>query len=69
MQTNLGPITQMQLQDPIFSEILWKMTPASLAVRLSGGSFKTWNYVQLLSRKLVDVATGRCPRLIICMPP
>lgn len=67
--SDLGPITQMQLQDPIFSEILWKLTPASLAVRLSQGRFHTWNYVQLLSRKLVDVATGRCPRLIVVMPP
>lgn len=65
----IGPVTQLQLKDPIFSEILWKMTPASLAVRLSGGSFKTWNYVQLLSRKLVDVAMGRCRRLIVVMPP
>jgi hypothetical protein len=62
-------MAQMQLEDPIFSEILWKLTPASMAVRLSQGRFKTWNFVQLLSRKLVDVAMGRCPRLIVCMPP
>ena len=67
--TNLGVIAQMQLEDPIFSEILWKMTPTSLAVRLSQGQYKTWNYIQLLSRKLVDVAMGRCPRLIVCLPP
>ena len=65
----LGVLAQMKLEDPIFSEILWKMTPVSFAVRLSNGAFKPWSYVQLLSRKLVDVATGRCPRLIICMPP
>ena len=67
--TNLGVMAQMQLEDPIFSEILWKMTPTSLAVRLSQGQYKTWNYIQLLSRKLVDVAMGRCPRLIVCLPP
>ena len=66
---DLGPITNLQLQDPVFSSILWKLTPASLAVRLSQGQFHTWNYIQLLSRKLVDVAMGRCPRLIVCMPP
>ena len=66
---DLGVTAQMQLENPIFSEILWKMTPASMAVRLSQGRYKTWNYVQLLSRKLVDVAMGRCPRLIVCMPP
>lgn len=69
MQTELGPVTQAALSDPIFADIMWKLTPASLAVRLSQGRFKTWNYVQLLSRKLVDVAMGRCPRLIVCMPP
>ncbi len=65
----LGPVTQAAFADPIFADIMWKMTPASLAVRLSQGRFRTWNYVQLLSRKLVDVAMGRCPRLIVCMPP
>jgi hypothetical protein len=65
----LGPVTQAQLSDPIFSDIMWKLTPASVAVRLSGGSYKTWPYIQLLSRKLVDVAMGRCRRLIVVMPP
>lgn len=65
----IGPITEMQLQDPVFSELLWKMTPASMAVRLSQGRYKTWHYIQLLSRKLVDVAMGRCKRLIVVMPP
>jgi hypothetical protein len=67
--STINPVTEIQLSDPVFSEILWKMTPASLAVRLSNGQFKTWNYIQLLSRKLVDVAMGRCPRLILCLPP
>lgn len=65
----LGPITEMQLQDPVFSEVLWKMTPASMALRLSQGRYRTWHYIQLLSRKLVDVAMGRCKRLIVVMPP
>jgi hypothetical protein len=69
MSVGVGPITDLQLNDPVFSSILWKLTPASLAVRLSQGQFKTWNYIQLLSRKLVDVAMGRCPRLILCLPP
>ena len=66
---NLGPITVMKLEDPAFSSLLWKLTPASMAVRLSQGRFQTWNYVQLLSRKLLDVAAGRCKRLIVCFPP
>ena len=65
----LGPVTQAALSDPLFADIMWRMTPASLAVRLSQGRYKTWHYIQLLSRKLVDVAAGRCPRLIVCMPP
>ena len=66
---NLGPTTEAALQDPIFKDIMWKMTPASMAVRLTNGQYKTWHYIQLLSRKLVDVAVGRCKRLIVCMPP
>ena len=69
LSTDLGAMAQMQLEDPIFSEILWKMTPVSLAMRLTKGRFQPWHFVQLLSRKLVDVVMGRCPRLIICMPP
>ena len=65
----LGPVADLQMNDPIFTDILWKLTPASMAVRLSEGKFHTWHYVQLLSRKLVDVATGRCRRLIVVMPP
>jgi hypothetical protein len=59
----------MQLQDPAFASLLWKMTPASFAVRLSGGQYRTWPYLQLLSRKLVDLAVGRIKRLIVVMPP
>lgn len=65
----LGPVTEIQLADPVFSEVLWKLSPVSMAVRLSGGRYQPWNYVQLLSRKLIDVAMGRCSRLIVCMPP
>lgn len=65
----LGLTTQMMLSDPVFANIMWKATPASMAVRLSQGRWHAWPYVQLLSRKLIDVATGRCPRLIVVMPP
>lgn len=65
----LGPVTQAALSDPVFAGMLWKATPASLAVKLSNGNYKTWHYIQLLSRKLVDVAMGRCKRLIVVMPP
>ena len=69
MAPELGITTQMMMADPLFADIMWKMTPASLAVRLSQGRWQAWPYVQLLSRKLVDVAMGRCKRLIVVMPP
>jgi hypothetical protein len=69
MPVELGAIASIKLEDPAFSGLLWKLSPASLAVRLSQGQFRTWNYVELLSRKLMDVAAGRCKRLVVCMPP
>jgi hypothetical protein len=69
LNPEIGPVTQAALSDPMFADVMWRLTPASMAVRLSQGRFRTWHYVQLLSRKLVDVAMGRCPRLIVCMPP
>lgn len=69
MENELGVGAMMTLEDPIFSSLLWKMTPASFAKRVSGGQWQAWPYLQLLSRKLVDVAMGRCKRLIVTMPP
>ncbi len=65
----LGVGATMAMEDPAFSSLLWKMTPASLAVRVSHGAWKPWPFLQLLSRKLVDVAAGKCKRLIITVPP
>lgn len=69
MAPELGITTQMMMADPLFADIMWKMTPASLAMRLSQGRWQAWPYLQLLSRKLVDVAMGRCKRLIVVVPP
>jgi hypothetical protein len=69
MIANLGPTTEAQLSNPEFTRDLWKLSPVSMGVRLSNGQYHARNYIQLLSRKLVDVAMGRCPRLIICLPP
>lgn len=66
---NLGVGTTMVLENPAFAGLLWKMSPASFAVRMSEGRWIPFNYLQLLSRKLVDVAMGRCKRLIVTMPP
>ena len=55
-----------------------RSSPAGLAWWNSGGKLDepdadaVWlpaPHLMLLSRKLVDVATGRCPRLIVTMPP
>lgn len=66
---DLGVGAMMTMEDPAFAGLLWKMTPASLAKRVSGGQWVAWPYLQLLSRKLMDVAVGRCKRLIVTMPP
>lgn len=69
MGNDLGVVAQMTLEEPAFSGLLWKMSPAAFAKRLSDGQWQPWPYLQLLSRKLIDVAVGRCRRLIVTMPP
>ena len=69
MPVELGAVASITLEDPAFSSLLWKLSPASMAVRLSGGQFRHWGYIELLSRKLMDVASGKCRRLIVCLPP
>jgi hypothetical protein len=65
----LGPTTEAAINDPRFAEMVWQLTPASFAVKLSQGRWHPWPYLQLLSRKLMDVASGKCNRLIVVMPP
>ena len=57
------------LTDPVYAEIMWKLDPASTAVRLSNGRWRPTPHLRLLARKLVDVSAGRCPRLLVAMPP
>jgi hypothetical protein len=40
-----------------------------MARRLTDDRFLAPPHIRLLSQKLVDVATGRCPRLLVQMPP
>jgi hypothetical protein len=58
--------------------MLARSSPAGLAWWHAGGRYSDdpdqWNWLAarhllLLSEKLVDVAAGRCPRLIVTMPP
>lgn len=58
--------------------VLARSSPAGLAWWHAGGKYSNdpaeWGWLaaphlMLLSQKLVDVATGRCPRLIVTMPP
>jgi len=46
-----------------------KLTPAGLARTLSDGRWRLPRHLDLLNRKLVDVAAGRIKRLMIFMPP
>lgn len=51
---------------------LWKISPASMAATLTRDSVTPWiaaQHLTLLSSKIVDAAMGRCPRLIVNMPP
>lgn len=51
------------------SENAWRYSPALLANRLTAGRFTLPTHLRVLGRKLVDVARGRCPRLVVEMPP
>lgn len=66
---NQGDRLKLPGNSAMLADIAWKLSPAGFAVRLSQGRWHPFNYLQLLSRKLVDVAYGRCRRLIITMPP
>lgn len=66
---SVGVATELALSDPAFSALVWKSTPAGVATRLSQGRWYAPPHLKLLSRKLIDVATGRCRRLIVTMPP
>lgn len=44
-------------------------TPAGFAESVSGGRWKRARHLQLLNQKLVEVAQGKCTRLMVFMPP
>jgi predicted phage terminase large subunit-like protein len=44
-------------------------TPATFAWTASSGGWHPYEHLLLLDAKLCDVAAGRCPRLIVSMPP
>jgi predicted phage terminase large subunit-like protein len=61
----------MDIRDLI--PFVWKSTPAAMAAHLTreqGGMRFLWPaHVDLLSRKIAEAAMGRCPRLLVTMPP
>ncbi len=71
------PVDQMNVPDPrnIPPEVLrnlWKVSPASFAVKLSKEDRVPWAaapHLQLISRKILDLVAGRTPRLIVTLPP
>src|SRR5262245_18468752 len=48
---------------------LARTSPGALAWYASRRRWQPARHLSLLNRKLVDVAAGRCPRLILCLPP
>jgi predicted phage terminase large subunit-like protein len=48
---------------------LARSSPAGFAWMASEGAWIVAPHLSLLSQKIVDVSTGRCPRLIVTMPP
>lgn len=57
---------------PELLENLWRVSPAALASHLSKSEPVPWyapRHLELLSSKIVEVVSGRLPRLIVTMPP
>jgi predicted phage terminase large subunit-like protein len=46
-----------------------RSSPAGLAAVVTVGAWKLAPHLKLLNEKLLQVATGRCPRLAVFMPP
>ncbi len=46
----------------------WRRSPSAMGAYLTGGVLRRWRYVEYLSRKFVDAATGRSPRQIWNLP-
>jgi predicted phage terminase large subunit-like protein len=59
--------TASELQE--LEVLLSRATPAGLAATASRGRWRTAPHLDLLNDRLVAVAEGRCPRLLITMPP
>jgi len=58
--------------DPALLQNLWRLTPASLAVRLTNRDPRPWiaaPHVRMLSDYIVHAVAGRHPRIILNMPP
>ncbi len=54
---------------PVSKAMLARASPAAYAWYASGESWLPAEHLLLLSQRIVDVATGRCPRLMVFMPP
>lgn len=63
-----GPLVSADFSKGLQRE-RWRRSPAEMAVDLTGGRFKTPPHIQLLSRKLADIAHKGRGRLIVSMPP
>jgi hypothetical protein len=57
------------LSNPIDKHTLARSSPAGFAWVASDEQWVVAPHLRILSEKIVDVASGRCPRLIVTMPP
>lgn len=71
MHTKLSPIRKLPISPTDFCSDLQqaRLSPAGLAWVASNKSWIPYRHHLALSRKLVDVAAGRCKRLLITAPP
>jgi predicted phage terminase large subunit-like protein len=66
------PVSSQAASPPISPEALLEMPglhPATMAAEASGGAWRCFPHLGVLAGKLYDVAAGRCPRLLVQMPP
>jgi predicted phage terminase large subunit-like protein len=51
------------------AQLAWRATPAAMAQKLSGGTWKRARHLDLLSKWLAQAAFGERRRLVVSMPP
>lgn len=63
-----GP-TRPGVLTPALLAGLWRLTPATTALRLGRGRWIAYRHLEVLSSWLADIAAGRRRRIMVMMPP